>query len=273
LETESKTKVDYQSINQAFSKQSANYDIDDRENIVLQDMRKQVYDHVNQFIKPTAHILELNAGTGIDALYFAKQGHYVHATDLSDGMIDKIKLKIKDNDLQNRLTCQQLSYDRLDMLAEKKFDYVFSNFGGLNCIEDLSKVTKHLPDILNPGAYVTWVIMPKVCLWELLWLLRGNTNAAFRRFNKNGVMAHLEGEYFKTCYFSLSEIKNAFGDQFKFLKAEGLCALSPQPSKGDFPTKYPGLYKAFRKIDSIVRNSFPFNRWADHIIVTLKFDL
>jgi ubiquinone/menaquinone biosynthesis C-methylase UbiE len=259
-------------VNKAFSKQSTDYDADDRQNIVLQDMRQQVYGHVNKFIRDGSHILELNAGTGIDALYFARQGYQVHATDLSDGMINEIEKKIKGNDIQNRLTCQQLSYDKLDMLNGRKFDYVFSNFGGLNCIDDLSKVTKHLPDILNPGAYVTWVIMPKVCLWELLWVLKGNVKAAFRRFHKNGVMAHLEGEYFKTYYFSLAQIKNAFGSQFKFIKAEGLCALSPPPSRGDFPIKHPSFYKALRKADEILRHTFPFDRWGDHIIVTMKFD-
>ena len=94
---------------------------------------------------------------------------------------------------------------------------------------------------------------------------------AVRRLHKNGVIAHLEGEYFKTYYFSLSQIKKAFGSKFKFIKSEGLCALSPPPSRGDFPVKYPQLYQSLRTIDSIVRTSFPFNRWADHIIVTFQY--
>jgi ubiquinone/menaquinone biosynthesis C-methylase UbiE len=264
------TSSTFEFVNKAFSKQSVNYDVDDRQNPVLRDMREQVYDHVTKFIKRDSRILELNAGTGIDALHFAKQGYHVHATDLSDGMIAEIEKKIKTLDIQSRLTCQQLSYDKLDALTGKKFDYVFSNFGGLNCIDDLSKVTKHLPAILNPGAYVTWVIMPKVCLWELLWLLKGNSKAAFRRFHKNGVVAHLEGEYFKTYYFSLKETKKAFGSNFKFIKAEGLCALSPPPSRGDFPTKHQSIYKALRKVDQAVRYSTPFDRCGDHIIVTFQ---
>jgi ubiquinone/menaquinone biosynthesis C-methylase UbiE len=269
---DSSLRSDYEFVNKAFSKQSVNYDADDRQNIVLQDMRQQVYNHVNRFMKPGNHILELNAGTGIDALHFTQLGHSVHATDLSDGMIEEIHKKIKNNDLQNRLTCQRLPYDNLDIITGRKFDYVFSNFGGLNCIDDLTKVAKHLSALLNPGSYVTWVIMPRVCPWELLWLLKGHPRAAFRRFSKNGVMAHLEGEYFKTYYHSLTQIKKAFGNEFKFIKAEGLCALSPPPSLGDFPVKHPGLYKFLQQVDGALRHSFPFNRWADHIIVTMKFD-
>lgn len=267
------TSVAYQAVNRAFSKQSVNYDLDDQQNIVLQDMRAQVYQHVLKFLKPQSQILELNAGTGIDALYFARQGHHVHATDLSDGMIEQIEKKIKNYSLQNQLTCQQLSYDRLDelKLQGKKIDYVFSNFGGLNCLDDLTKITKHLPSVLNPGAHVTWVIMPPVCAWELLLILKGNFKQAVRRFTRNGVMAHLEGEYFKTYYYSLSTIKNAFKGNFKFIASEGLCALSPPPSRGDFPLKHPGLYKLLRRLDLAVRNHSPFNRWADHIVVTFKY--
>jgi ubiquinone/menaquinone biosynthesis C-methylase UbiE len=260
----------YESVNRAFSKQAAKYDADDKSNIVLQDMRKQVYRHVEKFLRPASTILELNAGTGIDASYFARTGHNVHATDVSDGMINEIKKKINDRHLDHTLTCQQLSYEQLELLGGKKFDYVFSNFGGLNCLDDLTKVTKHLPGLLNPGAYVTWVIMPPVCLWEWLWIFTGNGKHAFRRFNKNGVAAHLEGEYFKTYYHSFSQIRSAFGKDFNLKKTEGLAALSPPPSRGDFPERHPSTYKALRTLDKRVRSHFPFNRWADHIIMTFQ---
>lgn len=258
-------------VNRAFSKQSLVYDSDDKVNQVLQDMRQQVYKHVSSFMKESSEVLELNSGTGIDAFHFVQQGHRVHATDLSDGMIAQIQKKIIDHELQDRLTCQQLSYEQLQYLTGQKFDYIFSNFGGLNCIDDLSKVTMNLPAILNPGSFITWVIMPPICLWELMWILKGNGKQAFRRLHKNGVMAHLEGEYFRTYYHSTSEIKEAFGPQFKFVRSEGLCSLSPPPSRGDFPVKHPKLYQSLRALDSLSRKRFPFNRWADHIIVTFQY--
>ncbi len=258
-------------VNQAFSKQSVKYDEDDSRNQVLQDMRKQVYAHVSEFLKEKSHVLELNAGTGIDALHFVQQGHSVHATDLSDGMIAQLEKKIVHHQLHGRLACQQISYEHLEKLDEQKFDYVFSNFGGLNCIDDVSRVTKNLPSLLNPGAHVTWVIMPPVCIWEILGVFKGHFKQAFRRFHKDGVMAHLEGEYFKTYYHSLSQIKKAFGAEFKFIKSEGLCLVSPPPSRANFPIQYPKLYRSLQKLDSQLRESFPFNRWGDHIIVTFQF--
>ena len=261
----------FEAVNRAFSKQSHHYDLEDRANPVLSDMRQQVYAHVSRFLKPGDSMLELNAGTGIDALHFALSGHSVHATDLSDGMIQEIRKKVAASSLGDKFTCQQLSYDQLHHLNGKQFDYVFSNFGGLNCIQDLGKVTQYLPGILKPGAYITWVIMPPVCPWELLGVFKGRIGKAFRRFRKAGVMAHLEGEYFKTYYHSLSSMKEAFGKPFTFIAAEGLAAFTPQPHRGDFPGKHPVLYKTLKNIDRVVTPHFPFNRWADHIMVTFQF--
>ena len=260
----------FAAVDRAFSKQSQHYDEDDRSNPILQDMREQVYDHVNRYLKPNSSILELNAGTGIDAAHFVSLGHRVHATDLSSGMITQLIYKMHSPALQGRLTCQQLSYDQLHELAVGKFDYIFSNFGGLNCIRDLSSVTRHLAPLLTPGGVVTFVIMPPLSLWELGWILKGNRRQAFRRLNKNGVKAHLEGEFFKTYYHSLANIKNAFGSKFELLRSEGLCSLSPPPSPKEFASNHRRLYKFLRKADAMVRQMFPFNRWADHIIVTFK---
>ncbi len=262
----------YQAVNNAFSKQSFSFDEEDFQNPILQEMRKQVYEHVDKYITPDSNILELNAGTGIDALRFIQKGHRITATDLSDGMVEQLKKKKELFRLENKLQCIQLSYENLNQLAGKKFDFVFSNMGGLNCLSDLTNVTRDLPVILKPKARITWVIMPPVYLWEVAGLFKGHLKNAFRRFHKGGIVAHLEGEHFRTYYHSLSAIKRAFGPSFRLLAVQGLCALTPPPHRGDFPGKYPGLYKFLKKCDESLHYTFPFNRWADHIIVTFEYN-
>ncbi|CAN5437761.1 hypothetical protein BH10BAC4_BH10BAC4_19740 [soil metagenome] len=254
----------------AFSKQAMHYDQDDNTNPILVSWRKQVYRHVDQFIKPGSRILELNAGTGIDALRFVQAGHSVLATDKAPGMIQKIHQKIEQSGLSEKFHTKLCSFESLNDLREKNFDYVFSNFGGLNCSKNIALVTQHLPALLKKGAYVTWVIMPPVSLWELSWILKGN-KAAFRRFKKQGAIAHLEGEYFTTYYHSLADLKKAFGKEFTLIKVEGLGSVSPQPSSQAFIAKHPTIHAFLNSVDGAVRNIFPFNRWADHIIVTFKF--
>lgn len=260
-----------ENVNKAFSKQSAAFDELDLSNQILQDMRQQVYGHVRKFMKPESKILELNAGTGIDAVHFINEGHTVHATDLSDGMIRELRSKALLAEIQSRLTVQQVSFESLNEIGNTKFDYVFSNFGGLNCIPDLKQVTRHLPRLLKPGGYVTWVIMPTVCLWEIVGVAKGNFRQSLRRFSRHGAVSHLEGEYFRTYYHSLRDIRHAFPDSFKLEHVEGLGSLSPQPHHARLVADNPRIYHILRKLDAKVRHVFPFNRWADHIIVTFTY--
>lgn len=260
----------YVDVNKAFSKQSIQYDAEDNANPILVAWRKQVYAHVHQFMKPKSHILELNAGTGIDACHFVNEGHTVHCVELSDGMVKQLKSKIEHFGFHQKLTVHQGSYENLQEVTGK-FDYVFSDFGGLNCTDDLTKVTRHLPALLHDGAIVTWVIMPPICPWEIMWLLKGHFKQGLRRFKRYGVMAHLEGEYFKTYYYSLSNIKKALGKNFKLLKCEGLGVLSPPPSAKNFPVNHPRLYDFLVRLDEKIKSRFPFNRIGDHIIVSFQF--
>ncbi len=263
------TKVHWENVNAAFSKQSPHFDEDDLSNPILQQWRQQVYAHADLFLKPHSTILELNAGTGIDAVRFAKQGHRVHATDLSDGMIEQLNKKIGELSLSKKITTQQVSFENLKEVTGK-FDFVFSDFGGLNCAEDLAGVMRDLPRLLNQGACLTLVIMPRICLWELSWVLKGQFKKAFRRLSGK-TMAHLEGEFFVTYYYSLRDIKKIVGPQFKFLKAEGLGVLSPPPAATNFYKRYPALIKFLNRSDQTIRNWFPFNRWGDHIVVTFQY--
>lgn len=261
-----------EAIERAFSKQSAVYDQEDARNIILRDLRNQVYDHVGRFLTPGSRILELNAGTGIDATYLARAGHTVMATDASRGMVRQIERKIATYNPGERVSCRLLSFERLDQLRGIKFNYVFSNFGGLNCIPDLSRVTRHLPLLLEAGACLTWVIMPPVCPWEILGIFKGNGSKALRRLQKNGTRSHLEGEYFTTYYHTLGAIRSALGPSFRLLAHEGLAALSPPPHHADFAVRHAKLYALLRQADRVARHIFPFNRWADHLIVTFRYE-
>jgi len=127
-------------------------------------------------------ILELNAGTGTDAAYFAAQGYRVHATDIAEGMQEKVREKMQLLGLQDRVTTELCSFTALDTLHHKgPYDLIFSNFAGLNCTGELDKVLSSFDPLVKPGGQVTLVILPKFSLWEMLLLFRGKFKTAFRR--------------------------------------------------------------------------------------------
>lgn len=254
----------------AFSRKADEYDAFGNDHINLARMRHKVYQHVLQFLHSTDRILELNAGTGIDAAFFAGRGYTVHAIDISTGMLDHLAAKIEQQRWQDRLSYQALSFTELDRIEGGPFQYIFSNFGGLNCIPDLTLVTRHLPRILAPGGCLTWVIMPPVCPWEMALLLKGKFRIATRRLQRGGTLADVEGVRFMTHYFTPRQTFTALGPGFRLLRLEGLSVLTPPADRQDFPRRFPRLYRALVKLDDTLAPHPPFNQWGDFFILTAQ---
>ena len=263
--------VQFNNVNTAFSRQSVFYDDYDISNPTLTWMRQQVRKHALKFLRPNDKILELNSGTGLDAEFFARKGYSVHCTDLSDGMINEIKKKFSSVSLSDKITIQQCSFTELDKIGDKKFDFIFSNFGGLNCIPDLKEATKFFPSLLNKKGRVCLVVLPPVCPWELIQLFRGKVKFAFRRLKKEGTMANVEGVKFKTYYFSVKNVLRSLGKEFKLLKLQSLAVFTPIPQMDKIPRKFPTFTKFLNKTDEKLCGIFPFNRIGDHIIVTAEY--
>jgi ubiquinone/menaquinone biosynthesis C-methylase UbiE len=260
--------IQEQNVSKAFSKQSSTFDETDAGNEILQWMRSRVYEKVLRFWQPGEHILEINSGTGIDALFFAKKGFFVHATDNSPGMLLALGKKVIDNHLENKITFERCSFLELESITDKKFDHIFSNFGGLNCTNNLQSVIDSFFSLLKPCGTVTLVIMPPVCPWEMLYAIKGDFKLAFRRFKKNGAPSHLEGIHFTTWYYTPEDIQKMFGANYEIVSVTGLGIVVPPPFKEDFPKKHPYLYKKLVKIENAIAAKRPFCSWSDHFILT-----
>jgi ubiquinone/menaquinone biosynthesis C-methylase UbiE len=261
---------DFESARAAFSKQASSFDDIESHNEILQWMRQQIHAHCLRHFKTGDHILELNCGTGIDAVFFAQHGMKVHATDISEGMLGELQKKISAGKLEENITTQKCSFTDLHLLRDKKFDCIFSDFGGLNCAENIGSVIQSFQPLLKPGGTVTLVIMPPVCPWEMLLALKGNFKTAFRRFKSIGAESHLEGETFMSYYFTPSKIISAFGKEYKLKELQGLGSFVPPPYLEKFPKKNPGLFRRLKNMDEKFSHTFPFNRWADHFIITMS---
>lgn len=257
-------------VSDAFSNQSAKFDELDLQNPILQWMRKQTRAQVLDLSKPGESLLELNAGTGLDAVYFAQKGLKVTATDNAPGMLAEIDKKIHAFGLEEKLHTLQCSFNRLEELGKQRYDHIFSNFGGLNCTDDLAGVIKKMDGLLSKGGTATLVIMPKICPWEILLALKGNFRIAFRRWALNGADSHLEGVHFKTWYYSPRYVKRAFGKDYKLVTHKGLASLSPPPYLEDFPGRFPRLYRRLVRWDEKLCAFFPFRNSADHYMISFR---
>ena len=255
----------------AFSAQAEHFDSDEESNRILKWMREQVYRHEEEFLLPHSNILELNAGTGIDAVYFAQEGHSVFAIDNAPGMVHQLHNKISIYHIEDRIRYALCSFTQLDTLPAEQFDHVFSNFGGLNCISNLQEVVSQLPRLLKPGATITFVIMPRVCPWEIAQAFKGKIRLAFRRFSRKGTSAHIDGFRFMSYYYSPAQVIKSFDERFSLARLRGLASLSPPPYFKTFPDQYPSLYRSLTRWDERFATYFPLNRWTDHFIITMRY--
>jgi ubiquinone/menaquinone biosynthesis C-methylase UbiE len=256
----------------AFNKQSAIFDEIYAKNSIVAYKRERTRSHFENYVQAGSKILELNAGTGQDSIYFAQKGYEIHATDISEGMLRQLTQKVTALKLSELVTHEQISFTDLETLTKKEpFDAVFSNFGGLNCTNQLDKVLASLPALLNPNGIVTLVIMPPFCLWEFLHCLRGSFKVAFRRlFAKNGAKAHIEGVHFLCWYYRPSYVLEYSKKDFELVRLEGLCTLVPPSYMENFPTKYPRLWIFLKKYEGKLKDTFPFKYIGDYFIITLK---
>lgn len=261
----------WQRVAEAFSRKAPEYEALWADHPNFTRMRNRVHEHFDALVAPGARVLELNAGMGIDAVRMVRRGHCVHATDVAPGMIAMIEEKARALELGNELTVQRCSYTELDQVQAGPFDAVFSNFGGLNCVDDLGIVIRQFDKLLVRGGVVTWVIMPPICPWEWLALRRGDWRTALRRLRRGGVMARVADVYFRTYYFTPSQVIRAFGAAYQVLRLEGLSLFAPPADHKEFVQKHPWLYRALVRLDGQLATLPPFRNWGDFFILSLRY--
>jgi ubiquinone/menaquinone biosynthesis C-methylase UbiE len=265
-------QFDEQNAETAFTNQSGVFDQIYAADTIINYKRSRVRGHVLQFLPPNSAILELNSGTGEDALFFAGLGHKVHATDISTGMQQALKSKVAANKMEQSISAENCSYTQLDQLQNRgPYDLIFSNFAGLNCTGELHKVLSSFDGLLKPNGTVTLVMLPKFCLWETLLVFKGKFRTAFRRlFSNRGRKAHIDGVYFKCWYYNPSFIIKRLKHQFDLLAVEGLCTLVPPSYIEGFAEKNPAMYEFLKIKEDKLKSRWPWKYVGDYYIISVR---
>ena len=214
--------------------------------------------------------LEINCGTGEDAVYLASRFQSVVATDLSSEMI---RIAIEKSKEKKISTIDFFATDMLEIrkkLPDRKFDMIFSNFGGLNCLSDdqVQNLSSELKSMSNPGGNLILVIMGRKCLWEKIYfILKGKTSSINRRKIRSGVNANVGTTYQKTYYYSPKEIQNHFSESWNFMRVIPIGLFLPPSYLDPFFSKHLWLLKLLRSAEKIFgRFSFCAD-YADHYLI------
>ncbi|MCL4807158.1 MAG: methyltransferase domain-containing protein, partial [Thermoanaerobaculia bacterium] len=173
-----------------FDALAATYDEDFSRTDLGRRLRAAVWRHLDEAFGPGVRVLELGCGTGEDALHLASRGVEVVATDASEAMVAETRRKAGGAGLDALVTARRLSFEGLPDAAPAlgPFGGAVSDFGALNCAEDLSRLAETLGGLLTPGAPLLLGVMGRCVPWEWAWYLRrGDPSRAFRRLARGGV--------------------------------------------------------------------------------------
>src|SRR5581483_936614 len=215
-----------------------------------QAQRNAVWRELARTFRSGERILEIGCGTGVDACFLAKRGVRVVACDSSSQMIAVTERRVQENRLQKLVQPLQLRAEDIRALqAIELFGGAFSNFGALNCVEDLAQFADALATLLKPGATALLCWIGPFCLWEIAWyLLRGRSAKAFRRFHRNGIVANLgEGASVRVHYPRLRDLDKVFAPEFLLKSVRGIGVAVPPSYAEAWTQHHPKLFQFCEK--------------------------
>jgi hypothetical protein len=211
----------------AFDSLAARYDDLFTRSTIGRAQRDAVWDVLIDTFEPGAHILELNCGTGEDALFLAD--HCVSVVE--------------------------------------PFDGAFSNFSGLNCVADLNRTARDLANLVTMGAPVLVCLSTRFCLSEMIWyLLHGQVRKAFRRFSGTAT-ARVGEFTVKVQYPTLRALKRMFSSHFILRSCTGIGVAVPPSYVEPVMRRYPRFLSMLSRIDKRIARLPWFRTIGDHMLV------
>jgi SAM-dependent methyltransferase len=213
-------------------------------------------------------VLDLGCGTGEDAIHLARRGVTVHALDASSAMVDAARDKAARAGIAGLVTLEKRPVEELFALGSgTRFDGAYSNFGALNCVEDLPAVGRALASLLRPGAPLLVCLLGRRVPWEWAWFLaRGEVRRAFRRLSRRG--APWRGLTVR--YPSLAEAVRAFSPAFVRRRAVAVGAFLPPTYAAASLERRPRLLATLDGAGRRLEGAWPLFHLSDHDL--LRFE-
>ncbi len=218
--------------------------------------RDSVWRELDSRFEPGSRVLELNCGTGIDAIHLAHRGVSVLACDISPRMIELARTEAIATPVFSRLDFRVLATEHLAALGtSESFDGAFSNFSGLNCVRDLSAVSRNLARLLRPGASLFLCMVGDRPALGTLWRL---IQANHKSFLQSRASAPHKAAV-KVFSPSRKQIVDAFAPDFTVRRWKGIGIAVPPSYMEEWASQYPAFTSRLNRIDQLI-SGFPVFR-------------
>jgi SAM-dependent methyltransferase len=279
-----------------FDEMAADYDRSFTTSAIGSLMRQAVWRRLDACFRPGDRVLELNCGTGTDAIHLARRGVRVLATDIAPAMLELTRAKVARAGLEGLVEIELMAIEDLTRRHEdvetrrhgdtennqpnsyslspglpvslsRPFDGVLSNFGGLNCVADFHTVAAGLAACLRPGGMALLCVMGPLVPWEWAWYLwRRQPAKAFRRLRRGGIA--WRGLTIR--YPSIRSLRRAFAPSFRLRRASAVGALLPPSYAEDWAVRRPRLLARLNRWERRLETLPPLPWLADHYLLELE---
>lgn len=253
----------------SFDKAALHYDDTFTNSAIGKIQRGLVYSQLSKQLKGVQNILEINCGTGEDAVWLANQNFTVTAIDVAPKMIEVAQSKGTFNNLNFMASDIK---DLAETFNGQKFDLIFSNFGGLNCLSksELEQFFKDAKNLLSENGKLVLVVMPKNTLWEQFYFLaKAQFSNVFRR-KKTMVLADVDGEKVPTYYFNPKDIVNLAGNDFGLIAKKPIGFFVPPSYLASFFKNKNGVLRFLNVLEKGISDWSILSKYADHYIISLQ---
>ena len=255
----------------AFDTIADSYDYLFTSSLIGRSQRSVVWRKAETVFRAGDHVLELNCGTGIDALFLASLGITVTACDASSAMIEQARARKALQAPLASIDFHSLCTERLSELpADLCFDGVFSNFSGLNCVSGISAVAQFIASRMLPGAQLLLCLSTRFCAWEILhYLVHGNVRKAFRRCS--GIAPARMGPYsFPVYYPTVRSFLRDFGPAFQLRSITGIGIAVPPSYMEAWARGNASIFRICEAFDSLTENWPCIRVMGDHMLLHLE---
>jgi SAM-dependent methyltransferase len=251
-----------------FDQMASEYDDTFTKSMIGRAQRDAVWKVLIEIFRRGDHILELNCGTGEDALFLSRNSISVTACDASEQMIhvatSRLHAEASDAPIQFKLLPTE---NICDLESSAPFSGVFSNFSGLNCVENLKQTAADLATLLPPKSSLLVCLSTRFCLWEMAWFtLHGNLRKAFRRCSGHTVAK--VGDFTVDVYYpTVNKAQTLFSPFFTLRSCTGIGVTVPPSYVETWIRNHPKLLNMLRAIDSVISTRPLFRVLGDHVLL------
>jgi ubiquinone/menaquinone biosynthesis C-methylase UbiE len=249
-----------------------NYDSIFSETVIGRVQRDAVWRELDKTFQPGMRILELNCGTGVDAVHLATRGVCVIACDLSSKMIDAARHRLGTTGVDALVDFRVLPTEKIDSLVgEAPFDGAFSNFSGLNCVQDISQAARNLARLLKPNAKTQLCLVGRFSLWEMAWhLAEGKPALALQSFKRKPA-THISAQGAVLVHYpSVSDMRRMFAPEFRLRGWKGIGVAVPPSCLEPFARRFPGMVACLAKIDHYLSRAPIFRSMGDCVLLQFE---